>query len=669
MSKSFYPRLAFQNLKKNSKYYTPYIITGIISVAMFFNLYSFTLNDFLNNVSGRTVLKTILSFTCNIVMLFLAIFLFYTQSFLTKHRKKEFGLYNILGMEKKHIYLVSTFESVYVTVISLVIGLGLGALLSKFLTLILLKLLHLNMQVDFQFIPKAFYITIILFVCIYTLILLHTIRQIHKSKTIELLHGENVGEKEPKTKWITTIIGLITLGAGYYIAITTESPLKAIKLFMTAVVLVIIGTYCLFTSGSITLLKSLKKNKKYYYQTKHFVSVSGMIYRMKQNAVGLANICILSTCVLVVISTTASLYGGMNDIIRTRYPRNIMISTQNVTDKQCKSIDNEVDKNIKNHNIDTKKVVKLRYYDIGCIQSGNSFKIPKKCDFTTKGITNLRVIPLSEYNKTYSLNEKLKKDEVLLQNVSGEISGDTIKCGNINLHIKKNVKDFDTSSSSLAFVMNTYYIVVPDNSYIEKIYNNIGTQEAIEEYKQKPNLYYDYMFDVKQSNEEQIKLYNDISKSLKENTTKNLAPSSKVECAAKEHGEFYQIYGGLLFIGLYVGLTFLIATILTIYYKQISEGYDDKNRFDIMQKVGMSKQETKKSINSQVLTVFFLPLITAFIHVCFAFPLLKRCLVCLNLTNINVFIIGTLITCAIFTVLYSIVYSLTSKIYYKIVSK
>ncbi len=656
----FYQKLALINIKKHSKTYIPYILTCICTIIMYYIVYSLSKNSALNSMSGGEQLKIILSLGANTVGFFSLIFLFYTNSFLIKRRKKEFGLFNILGMEKKHISKIIFFETFYVAIISYISGLLGGILLGEFMRLILLKLLHLDINIAFEISFSAIISTIILFGIIFALTLLNTLRQIHLANPIELLHSKSTGEREPKSKWILAILGVICLGIGYYISLTTESPLDALYLFFVAVILVIIGTYCLFTSISIVVLKLLRKNKNYYYQTRHFTSISGMIYRMKQNAVGLANICILSTAVLVMLSTTVSLYVSMEDVIRTRFNRNIIINSNGISQEEADKLDDIAD--ITTKNIDKLNIIQYRYVNLVTLQNGSNFTV--NYNYTSKDSAKLECVTLDEYNKTADKSATLKDDEVLLYCIKGSIPDDTITLGNTNLKIKERISTDNTDYSTSNYSSyNIYYIVVSNIDILKEIYENLANIDISQ--NDLDNIYsYYYGFDVDKNvdSQTQIDFVSDFNKTLNENNI-----PAHCEGAESSRKNFYSLYGGLFFLGIFLGLLFIMATVLIIYYKQISEGYDDKERFAIMQKVGMSHMEVKKTIQSQVLTVFFLPLATAVIHIAFAFRVISKLLVLLNLNNVTLFIKCTAITILIFTVFYAIVYGLTARTYYKIV--
>ena len=658
MNNTFYAKLAVTNIKKNGKTYFPYILTCIGTIIMFYILHFISVNDGLNNMSGGDSLKILLNLGTYVIGLFSIIFLFYTNSFLIKRRKKELGLYNILGMEKKHIAKVLFLETFFVSIISMVVGLIGGILLSKLMFLVLLKILNFKVPMGFFISIQSLIVTAILFGAIFVLTLLNNLRQIHLSKPIELLKGGETGEKEPKTKSILTLFGVLCLTAGYYIALTTESPLAALNLFFFAVILVIIGTYSLFTVGSIALLKILRKNKKFYYKTNNFINVSGMIYRMKQNAVGLANICILSTAVLVMLSTTVSLYIGMDDLLRTRYPRNISVSAKNVSNETSQILDNLITEEARKLDISVKNIVRYRSMPLLMTQDKNSFSVASSESFSATNISMVNLVSLSEYNRIENQSSTLNENEVLLFSFRGEISSDNINISGNEFKIKERINNLNTDGMDSAMLVNTYYIVVPDEETIQKLCLSSG--ESNDDIK---DLSYHYAFDTDNDAENEINLTFAIQNKLQENSVNGFAESLE-----ESRETFFSLYGGLFFLGIFLGALFIMATVLIIYYKQISEGYDDKDRFEIMQKVGMSKAEVKKSIRSQVLMVFFLPLATAVIHIAFAFKVITKLLALLNLTNVSLFAICTAGTILVFAIFYAIVYYLTARVYYKIVS-
>lgn len=654
MNNSLYPKLAATNIKKNSKMYVPYILTCIFTIAMFYVIIDLANNKGLANMPGAYSVQQMLMVGANIMAILSGIFIFYTNSFLIKQRKKEFGLFNILGMEKRHISKILFFENTYVALGSLIVGLVLGMLLNKLMFLLLLKILDFEVKMGIDFSVSAFIFTIVLFIIIFTLVLINTIRIVYFSKPIELIKGGKTGEKEPKNKWILTILGVISLGGGYYISVSTTNPLAAINLFFVAVILVCIGTYYLFTAGSITLLKILRKNKNYYYKTNHFVSISTMMYRMKQNAVGLSNICILSTAVLVMISSTVSLYVGSEDILRTRYPRNIVISKQNPSLDDIKYIEDISKEALNKNNLVAENLLNYKVNLMLTISKGNEFEILDEFSpelMMNSNVNALNVILLDDYNRIMGESKTLNSDEILMYSNRDIYEGDSLTLGNVNYKIKEKVDKCIQSGIDLAMIFNTHYIIVKDDEVLNEILSLPNNIEGIQ---------YFYGFNLEKNEEFGIQVYDDIT---------SMIDNGRVYVEASQIGKegFYGMYGGYFFLGIFLGTLFIMATILIMYYKQVSEGYDDKERYSIMKKVGMDKEEIKSIINSQVLTVFFMPLIFAIIHMCFAFPVIKRILAMLNFTNVSLYAICTGITILGFAICYGIVYFITAKVYYKTV--
>ena len=646
MNKLFYPKLAAINIKKNSKTYLPFIITCICTIAMFYIMHALSMNEGIEKGPGASAVKSTLQFGTIVIGIFSAIFLFYTNSFLIKRRKKEIGLYNVLGLEKKHISKILFFEFIYTLLFSLIFGLISGVILNKLMFLALLKILNFKVAFGFQLSVQSILFTLTVFVGIFVANLLFNLIQIKILKPIELLRGNEIGEKEPKTKWLMTLVGLIALISAYVIALTIKSPVAALGSFFIAVILVMIGTYALFTAGSIAVLKILRKNKRFYYKTTNFISVSGMMYRMKQNAVGLANICILSTCVLVMISTTVSLYLGVDDAIKNRYPREIMISSNKITEDQAKNINEIIDAELKNTNTNLDK--RFNYWNnvFNTEKNNENFQVVDKSGFSND-LHGINLISISDYNRITGENISLKDDEaVFYSNVDGfDKNSITIenKVFKIKKALDKPIEEFESDGDDLG---NNYFLFV----------NNIDLPNV------EGNKFYDLEMDVNGSENDLVTLTNKIREAFSKNGIDIF-----VDSAAGVKEEFFSFYGGMLFIGVFLGALFLMATVLIIYYKQVSEGYDDKERFDIMQKVGMSKAEIKKTISRQILMVFFLPLITAIIHVGFAFPMITKILKVLNITNVNLFMWLTLATILVFVIIYGIVFSLTARAYYKIV--
>jgi len=654
LNKAFYPKLALSNMKKNSKLYVPFMMAVIGTIMMFYILCSIYQNQGIDTIYAGSQLKIILGLGIYIIGFFSIIFLFYTNQFLMKQRKRELGLYNILGMGKKHIGKILFYETMGLYLFCLACGLLGGIIISKLMFLILLKILNFSNAVQFTIEVKAIYTSVGLFGGVFSLMLLFNLGQIYRSKPISLLRSAQVGEREPKTKWIITLIGFLTLGTGYGMALSIQSPLEALNWFFIAVLLVIIGTYALFIAGSIALLKAARKNKKYYYQTKHFIGVSSMIYRMKQNAVGLSNICILSTMVLIMLSTTVCLYAGKQDTLLDQYPQEIQLRGSSEENGNAEKIIEMLEKNDKAFNLEIKNLIGLDYLMYSAQQEGTEFV---RSDYQSSN-RSLYFISLEDYNRLSNENIILKENEVLINANSTPYESKECTIFGNTYQVMQTASKLPHLGLSMAGISRDDYIIALEKSdfysILGKISNEVSNKRIINSY---------LSFDFTGDKEERSQFIEKINQALKDNESE-----ASVFTRWDADTDYLFIYGGLLFIGCFLSVLFLMATVLIIYYKQISEGYEDQNRFRIMQQVGMSKKEVRASIKSQIMIVFFLPLATAVIHVMFAFPMISKLLALFHLTNIFLFVICTIITILIFSIIYGIVYSITAKEYYKIVN-
>lgn len=608
----------------------------------------FYIIDALSRGKGITqdTLKICLQYATGVIVVFAVIFLFYTNSFLIKRRKKEIGVYNILGMGKRHIARMMAVETILTAGISILGGLVFGIIFGKLMYLLLLKILHNSVDMQFSVNGTAIVQTVILFAGIFLLTYLYNILQIQLVNPVELLHGGNQGEKEPKSRWLLVIVGVAALGNGYWIALTTEAPLEALLKFFVAVVCVIIGTYALFIAGSIVVLKILRKNKAYYYNPKHFTSVSGMIYRMKQNGAGLANICVLSTMVLVMVSTTVSLYAGMEDILDSRFPRDVSIVCNEADTNKEETLQRLIKEQCEKAGVKITDRVRYRYGSMNAVLKGDKLENVDQY-YPDNHFYYVEMMTQDEYNRIEKRNVSLEEQEILTYTSNGKCGKKEINIAGRNYQVKKELSEMTSQPKSTAEMYKTLYIVFANAEQIERI---------------EPFSYAD-KFNLKGDDGKQKEALEQIQNEFYEKI-----PDGMMESRMLSRSSFYELYGGLFFIGIYLGSMFIMATVLIIYYKQISEGYDDRERYQIMQKVGMSKKEVKRSIRSQVLSVFFLPLIVAVIHVAVAFKVMTKILGVLNLTNVWLFTVCTIITIAVFAVFYIIVYSITAKEYYRIVN-
>lgn len=655
--------MAAGNLVRNRRFEFPYLLTGLITVAMFYNMTFLTFHEELKNMPGGATIPTIMNLGTMVVGLFAVIFLLYTNTFLMKRRHKEIGLYNILGMSKRHIAVVMLWETVYTCLITVVGGLLLGILLSKLMLLLLYKILFFSVSFGFMVSWKSVGITAVLFVAIYLVALLLNLLHVQLSKPVELLKGGSVGEKEPKTKVLLAILGVVTLGAGYYIAITTESPLEALMLFFLAVILVIIGTYCLFTAGSIAFLKAMKKRKNYYYQAKHFIGISGMLYRMKQNAVGLANICILSTMVLVMISTCVCLYIGTGDALNAMYPHDIIYS-QSWQDSGNRSKE-EVRVQIQEA-LDKAGMEPTHVQEVDQLTTVNS--MPEEATLggvdPNAGVMDLSntvttlVVTAEGYRQMTGNTLNLAPGEAAIYTTESQGEWEQISFLGLSFSIKTWLPEAPAITVE-GYSERYIFLVVADDAAMEAVYQ----QQMLDGGGLASNIYWEYSLDFDGvSKEEMLQLYQTLRSSVLSDTGDNT-----LSCRDAQEVDFYSLYGSFLFLGLFLGALFLMATVLIIYYKQISEGYEDKERFAIMEKVGMSQQQVRTAIRSQVRMVFFLPLLGAIIHLAASFKMISKLMAALGLQNIPLFALCCAGTVAAFAVGYFIIYHLTARTYYKIV--
>ena len=678
MKKGFYPKLAFDGIRKNKKMYLPYILTSVGMVMMYYIILFLQFSQNIRDAVKSSTAADILGLGSWVIAIFSCIFLFYTNSFLIKRRKKEFGLYNILGMDKHNLSKILFWETLIITFISLFVGLAAGIAFSKLAELIFLRLLKCDVSFNLSICPQGLGLCAAVFTVINILLFFNSLRQVQFSSAISLVKSEQTGEKPPKGNWILGILGVLILGGAYYLALSIKEPLQAMLLFFVAVIMVIIGTYLIMISGSVLFCRLLQKNKKYYYKSNHFVSVSSMVYRMKRNGAGLASICILATMVLVMISSTTSLYFGEEDALASRYPREINISfssldTQIYKNGQADKIRSQIDEIAKKHNADIhNSLTYLSGVLSGMVTDGNVETDVKNVysgavDYNK--VFQFNFVSVDDYNKIMGTDYKLKDGEamVYLFRKDSNFHGDKLSFnGGQSFKIVRYLDNFISQSDAAMTIVPTMAIFVNDLDQATQ-----GMTDATHQQDAEPvvNFSWSYGFDTGLSEDEQIALSKDISSYLTDmRVDSDEVLVSEVESREQNRNDFYALYGGLFGLGIILSIVFIFAAVLIIYYKQISEGYEDQSRFEIMQKVGMTKKEIRKSINSQLLTVFFLPLIFAGMHLAFAAPIIKKLLLIFNLTNLNLFIATILISFAAFTLFYMIVYKITSNAYYKIVS-
>ena len=681
MRAGLYPKLAWDGIRKNKRFYLPYILTCIGMVMMFYIIHYLAAMPTIKDMPGGDTMEMVLGLGAWVVALFAVIFLFYTNSFLMRRRQKEFGLYNMLGMGKNHLSLLLLWENGILFVISMVGGLLGGILLSKMAELFMLMLLGGEVTYTLRIDPDAFGDTWVIFIPVFALIFLKGLIQIRRSSAIALIKSETVGEKPPKANYLFGIAGIFILAGAYYIALSIESPLIAMAWFFVAVCMVIVATYLLFISGSVMLCRLLQKNKHYYYKPNHFVSVSSMVYRMKRNGAGLASICVLSTMVLVIMMGAGSLYAGKEDSLNTRYPREFAVSVDFLTDGETKRYSEEkaddfyaqVDEVLNSCDVTPENAEQvLSTTATGMLKDGALILDPSTVDAanteTMEYVTQIYLIPLSAYNQCMGTDKTLNSGEVFLHCVRRTYDAPviTLSDGTV-LTVKEHLTDMMGSGEAAMQIIPSMFIVTDDIEAVMESFNKeLGSMSG----KYKCRLEVSYSFDADLSEEQQMELGEAIRERVREldYTGDGGFYSYNVACKAEERADFYGLFGGIFFLGIFLSILFLAATVLIIYYKQVTEGYEDEARFEIMRKVGMTAKDIRKSINSQMLTVFFLPLVTAAIHTAFAFPIVQKLLAIFNLQNTVLSLMVTLVAIVIFGIFYGVVYKITSNAYYAIVS-
>ena len=672
MHKGIFSRLAKQNIRNNKSTYIPYMITCIFCIAMIYMMEFLRDCPTLDQAVRQADEVRMIVFTGEIVVeIFCIIFLIYSNSFLMKRRQKEIGLYNILGLERNHIGIVMFLETIITSTGSLAGGIATGIIGSKLALLLLLKLLHIPSVLGFYISVKGIFTCLFMFGIVFLMILFLNLAKIHLSRPVELLRGNNTGEKEPAAKWLMALIGFICLGAGYYLAVTTESPIKAITIFLLAVILVMAGTYLLFTAGSIVILKFLRRRKSFYYRTGNFISISGMLYRMKQNAIGLASICILSTGVLLMISMTVSIYFGMNDIMLNRYPYDVDMSVTSVSEEECQTAIETFEKAIADNNVPVEKSVEEIYLDIVCSKNGDQILIkPTNTIRNSDSALVLSLLNQAEYERLTGISANLNDGEIFAWYPSA-VQKDSVTVDETEFTVKKWM-DKNPLTCGEDAVSDNAVLVVTDEDFKKfdemrtEMYKGVSASLAGEDLTLHLGL------DITGSETEKIEFGTPVMETVKDlKKSGGLSENAWITSGIRqqEYESYYADNGSLLFIGIFLGSLFLMGTAMIIYYKQISEGYEDQKRFEIMQKVGLSRREVRSSVRRQILMVFFLPLLMAMLHITMAFPMIRRLLLLFGMTNTKLFIGCTAGTVLIFAVVYGLIYLMTARSYYHIVER
>ena len=681
MKLGFYPRLAWNGIGKNKRLFVPYILATAGTAAVFYILFFLASSNFFDNMRGGSSTKMVLSFGVFVIVAFALLFLFYCNSFLVRRRYKEFGLYSILGMNKHNISRILAWETLFTALLSLLGGVFIGVLLSKLAEMAMLKVLGGTADYALHISLPAIEYMLLYFGGIFLLIFLNSVVRIRRLSASELVRSENYGEKPAKANPILGGLGVLVLGVAYYLAVSIEQPLQALTVFFIAVLMVIAATYLIFIAGSVVMCRLLQKNKRYYYKPEHFVSVSSMAYRMKRNGAGLASICILATMVLVMISSTSCLYFGGEESLHARYPRDIVTCADILIGDEYADAETEIEALRSSISAaiagrPVSNVMDYRSFSLDAVvEQGhvmtNDSALSEFGLVSASKVASFLFIPLSDYNRAAGAHEILGDGEVLVHASRTSIDFDTLDIdGTVQLTVKRELDEMPLiSGSSAASVLPTITVIVP------------GLDELALKLADAENPYggpafnytsWNYCFDTPLKDDDYASLYLDVMSALRD---KNIEDehmgfySYSVESLEYNRSDFAGTFGGLFFLGVILSLVFGCAAVLIIYYKQLSEGYEDAGRFEIMQKVGMTKQEIRRSINSQLLTVFFLPLLFAGLHLCFAFPFIRKILYMFSFYNTSFLIWTTVISFLVFALLYALVYKKTSNTYYKIVSK
>ena len=674
MRNGLYPKLAAQNIKQNRRFFLPYLLALAGLTAAFYVMSALSTDPGVLYMRGFAYVQVMMTIGMFVAGLFSAVLLLYINSFLMKQRKKELGLYNILGMGKGNIALIQCWESLFTAIIGIGSGLICGIALHKLSTLALTALLRFSIPFSASLSVPALISTAVFFGGLLVLALILNLFRVRLANPIELLRGGNVGEKEPRTRWLLAVIGIAALGMGYAIAIIVKDPTIALGLYFIAVILVIIGTYCLFTAGSIALLKTLRKNKRFYYKTGHFIGVSGMLYRMKRNAVGLANICILSTMVMVMISGTLSLYTGQGEIIAARYPAslNMTIGFDPVTQSpDVKGVAALAEGFAAEHGVPVTSLRTGQYLRLFGSETRDGYPFPDS-------VPGYLTATSSDNTLNRTLFVLTAEDYAGLSGQPAPVlaPGEIAVCGEGPAEGLLTFTDVEGNSLPLTVAktlpaLDVFSVTTDMTEPVCLVAEDEAQRTALRDFFQ-----YDFsaralvLMELDCSNDQELALLDAWNDAVMDEdfydgtgTWEYCRMDSRAEMAV----DGYSMAGGFLFLGIVLGIVFLMATVLIIYYKQVSEGYEDQGRFEIMRKVGLSQREVKSSIRSQVLLVFFLPIAVAAVHILFDFNLVARMLTMFGVHNVLTVVLCTVGTLVAFLLVYTLVYLLTARTYYKIV--
>ena len=673
MKSLLYFRLACSGIRKNKKLYFPYILTCIGMVTMSHILQSLSYSPALMMMRGGAQMGFILSLGKVVVAVFAGLFLLYTNSFLIRRRNREFGLYNVLGMDKTALSWVIFWENIIVAVLGLGFGLLFGIGLYKLAELGLINMIHGTVDYSFIVSAESVKFTLCVFLPIFALLMVKSVWQVRRAKPLELLRSENAGEKPPRANYLLGLAGLVLLAGAYYLSVSSSNAMSAFTWFFVAVIMVMAATYLLMISGSVALCRLLQKNKNYYYQKQHFVSVSSMAYRMKRNGAGLASICVLATMVLVMISSTSSLYIGMEESIQARYPHDSglavsMEKLEYMDEAHVSQVRQQFEELFREKNVEPENVEQYRYATIAGVLTGNEINPDASgASLSTLDYSILRqiiFIPVADYNAIKGTELTLEPGQAMVGCLRCSYEASSFRLGEVSLEIVGRLPEHMDTGESVASVVPSITLVVSDLSELEPL-DSLADYKG---WKMLSNRYY-YGCDFELPDEEIIELHDQQKQVIMQVEFLGENGYGWIdECPAQERSDFYITFGGLFFIGIMLSGVFIAAAALIIYYKQISEGYEDQSRFAIMRKVGMTKADIKRSINSQILTVFFAPLLMAGMHLAFAFPMVWQLLQMFNLRNLKLVIATNIGAFLVFCLFYIIIYKFTARAYYGIVS-
>ena len=676
MKRGFYLKLALDGMKKNKRLYIPYLLTCAGMVMMFYILYGLAMSPLMETMRGGNTMGLVLMLGTWVILLFSLLFLLYTNSFLARRRNKEFGLYNILGMNKRNLSRILLWETLLCALFSIGAGLAGGILLSKLAELFLLHMAGEQADFALRIVPKGILAAILFYGAIFAVLMVISLARLHISRPLDLLKSEAAGEKPPKANWLFALAGVIILGVAYYLAVTIESPLTAVTLFFAAVLMVIVATYLLFIAGSVALCKLLQKKKGYYYKPNHFVSVSSMAFRMKRNGAGLAAICILATMVLVMLSSTSCLYFGGDDALRGSYPYDVMTvagfnapadCTPEVQNQLEEIIQRTADGHAQNSVLYSVLDTSGSFEDGVLDPGGFDRRVVSSSASALEAVRSVCILPLSDYNRLAGTNRTLAPGEALLWSSNQKYDFDTFAVkGCRTLQIREQLDSLPIRIANSAVLATTYFVIVPDwtdycaeaCAYVTGLGSDMITADT-EMFA---------CFDLPGLSEaEQCEIQDKVSDAAQDVRDPGWRYFSTASLA-DNRSDFFSTYGSLFFLGIILSIVFIAAAALIIYYKQLSEGYEDQSRFGVMQKVGMTKKEIRRAVNSQVITVFFAPLALAGVHLAFAFPFVQKIVRLFGVFNTRLLILTSIICFLAFALFYVFVYRRTAKAYYSIVS-